>query len=50
MMPWWQWKANWLNSFFDTFGPKDKHGRGGSSSNIRPETVRHGETKDWPKE
>ena len=44
-VPYLIWKANALNSFFESYGVKGKDGRGAAPSDIRPETVRHGMLK-----
>jgi hypothetical protein len=42
-VPWLIWYANALNSIFESRGVKGKDGRGAAPSDIRPETIRHGE-------
>lgn len=43
-MQYYLWAANRINSLFETFGVKGQDGRGAAPSDIRPETIRHGES------
>ena len=40
---WYRWAANRINSLFESYGRKGDDGRGAAPSDIRPETIRHGE-------
>jgi hypothetical protein len=42
-IPYLIWAANNLNSLFESYGVKGKDGRGAAPSDIRPETIRHGD-------
>ncbi len=43
-IPYDNWAANRINSLFESYGRKGEDGRGASVSDIRPETIKHGET------
>lgn len=42
-IPYDHWAANRINSLFESYGVKGKDGRGAAPSDIRPETVKHGQ-------